>query len=318
MNDSESDPVALNTDFGCLLAEARKAKNFTVEQVSDQLKIPVQMITALENNDIEVLPASTYTQGYIRTYAKFLLIDEQSVLDIYHNAVPRTEASTLKPRSNLPDEASSQSPLIKMITILLLLAGVAAVLFGGYNYYQQKADVIEDQIESRAPNFTGNSLDSPGTQRLQIKQNARLSEDDELILEPSEVTESVPDETEVATMDAAESTVTAAQEASEETSQPPVEEPAADVEPDTLEIIADQGAWMEVRDATDARLFYNMVPRGSSKTLKGEAPFRISLGNAETTRIIVNGLEVDLSSLIRANNTASFSVSTQGRNLIFH
>ena len=73
-NTSDADMVDKNTDFGSLLAEARKAKNFTIDEMSGYLKIPSHMITALEASDKEALPAPTYTQGYIRAYAKFLEI----------------------------------------------------------------------------------------------------------------------------------------------------------------------------------------------------------------------------------------------------
>ena len=87
---------------------------------------------------------------------------------------------------------------------------------------------------------------------------------------------------------------------------------------DIIEFFAKNGSWMEVRDANKTRLFYNMVPVGGSKVLEGKAPFSITMGNAKTTRVVINELEVDLTEYIRSNNTANFSVSTNGQNIIFH
>jgi len=87
---------------------------------------------------------------------------------------------------------------------------------------------------------------------------------------------------------------------------------------DSIEFFAENGSWMEVRDANDRRLFYNMVPEGGSKIIHGQAPFRVSLGNAKTTRVVINDLEVDMSDYIRSNNTAKFKVSSEEKNVIFH
>ena len=301
MSNSDNEQSAVNTGFGSVLSEARKAQNFTVEDISEHIKIPVHTIIKIEANDLDALPAPTFTQGYIRVYAKFLEISEDAVLEMYNAAVPHENSTDLKPRSNLPGEASSQSPLVKLITILLILAGITAVVYGSFQYYQEKADVMEGELESKAPSFTGSSLDSP----TEFHAAEEPEETDSLDI-ITDTEEGVDDSASLAVTDAS------VEDAEE------VETVEAVPETDTLEIFADEGSWMEVRDASRARLFYNMVPVRGSKVLTGEAPFRISLGNAKTTRLVVNGVEVDISEYIRSNNTATVAVSTDGQNIIFH
>ncbi len=328
MSNSDSDIAESNSDFGSVLAEARKSQNYTVGEISEYLKIPAHVIAAIEANDLDTLPAATFTQGYIRAYAKFLEISEDNVLEIYNRAVPHDRATDLKPRSNLPGEANSQSPLVKTVTMFLIVAGIAAVIYGSFQYYQQKANVMEDELESKEPSFTGNSLDSPGSQRLSVKQNARLTDDDELIVgqsdpferivetrktekEESGINESAMDTDAAETSEELVAEAEAVPEETEEMKQ-------NDIQHDVIKFIAEKGSWMEVRDASNARLFYNMVPVGGSKTLSGQAPFRVSLGNAKTTRVVINDLEIDMTDYIRSNNTAVFTVSSEQQNVIFH
>ncbi len=87
---------------------------------------------------------------------------------------------------------------------------------------------------------------------------------------------------------------------------------------DVLKIYAEQGSWMQVHDASNKRLLYNMIPEGGGKVLQGQAPFRISLGNAKTTKLVINDLAIDMSEYILKNNTASFTVSTEGQKVVFH
>lgn len=323
-DESNTDSIDKNIDFGSPLAEGRKAKNYTVDEISGYLKIPVSTIIALEASDIEALPAPTFAQGYIRTYAKFLEMPEDKVLDIYNRVVPHGEESDLKPRSNLPGEASSQSPLVKTITILLIIAGIAVIVFGSFQYYQKKANVMESELDAKQQSFTGNSLDSPGSNRLNIKQNARLTEDDELIVEESSA---FGYESEEARLDKKESFEADRSDASEIAGQgESVEIESETVQiitdsgngSDIIEVFAEQGSWVEVRDANKSRLLYNMLPAGGSRVIEGQAPFSISMGNARTTRVLINDLEIDLTGYIRSNNTANFKVSTQGQEIIFH
>ena len=297
-----------NNDFGFILTEARKSKNYSVDNICEHLKIPKNVISAIEASNIEALPAPTYTQGYIRAYAKFLEIAEDDLLVMYNEAVPHERASALKPRSSLPGEASSQSPLVKMVTMLLIAGGVAAVLYGSIQYYQEKADVMENQLESKERSYTGNSLDSPGSNPLDIQQDKGITEDDETALESSDLLVSEDPESQ---LESAQMTADSIEEVVSEQDESIPQD-------DVINILAEQGAWMEVRDATRARLLYNMVPSGSSKVLQGKGPFRISMGNARSTRVLINDIEIDFTRYISSKNTASFTVSIEGENIIFH
>jgi len=306
--------VIQNTDFGSVLADARKAKNKTVEEVSEFLKIPGQLITAIEQNNITELPAPTFTQGYIRSYARYLNVPEDEVLEMYNLAVPHQQAAQLKLRSKLPDEMNSQSPLVKLITTLLILAGIAAIVFGSYNYYQKKSDDMESQLGSKQQSFTGNSLNSPaslsGTQRLTIKQNAYLTEDGELVVEKTAGASLPESEAEQDRVELESAQQPATVDSKNDESADVSINDTAKTE-DAIEIYAEQGAWLEVYDAQEQRLFYNMLSEGKTKAFTGQSPFRLALGNARSTRISVNGIELDIKKFIRLNNTASFRVSTE-------
>ncbi len=345
MNNAESEVVQKTTDFGSVLASSRKAQNLSLEEVYEHLKIPVHVLKEIEANDIESLPASAFTLGYLRAYARYLEISEENVLEIYKRAVPHEQAADLSPRSKLPGEASSQSPLIKFITILLVLAGIAAVLFGSYQYYQKKAGVMEVELESKQQRFTGNSLDSPGGQQITIKQNARITDDDELIVGPSDTYDSVDSSTDDA-LEEQDSVISEPAVSEPVISEPVISKPVdsqpavsssaeampvievsadsgdrpavAENDKDIIEIYAEKGSWVQVRDASNTRLLYNTVPVGGRKVLVGRAPFSVSMGNAASTRVVLNGLEIDLSNFIGPKNIAKFKVSTQGQSIIFH
>ena len=304
MSHSDSDEQqqqSHDADFGRALAEARKAKNYSIAQISENLKIPEHLITAIEDSNLDALPAAIYTQGYIRTYARFLELSEDDAVAAYNRAMPHDAVSELKPRSSLPGEHSSQSPLVKSLTLFLLAVGLFAVIYGVFQYYQDKASDME---MSQLAEVQVDEQEMPAVPEEDLQTG--MAEEFTRGLPPEDDSDVLPDE------NTADEIVIEEDTAEAETD----EEPA--VTPDTLEISAEKGAWLEVYDDTNARLFYNMVKSGQTKVISGQMPFRIKVGNADVTRVLLNGIEVDLSGHTRRNNTAVFTVSERDGNIVYH
>ena len=143
---------------------------------------------------------------------------------------------------------------------------------------------------------------------LFLTEDQVLTEDDEKAIEHSDPL----------TSQAPESQIESAQITADSSDEVISEQDESIPQEDVIKILAEQGAWMEVRDATRARLLYNMVPSGGSKILQGTGPFRISMGNARSTRVLINDIEIDFTRYISSKNTASFTVSIEGESIIFH
>jgi len=66
-------------------------------------------------------------------------------------------------------------------------------------------------------------------------------------------------------------------------------------------------SWVEVHDARDERLLYRLAAAGEERTVSGEAPFRVLLGNAPGVQVRFNGKPVDIAPHIRGR-TARLTV----------
>jgi len=170
---------------------------------------------------------------------------------------------------------------------------------------------MEDALDAKQQSFTGNSLDDPGTQRLDLKQKAALFDDETAAVDSK-------NEFGDAVVSASNTTATADVTKAKAEPVPAGTGSESDSNEDSIEIIAEKGSWVEVRDANKSRLLYNMLPVGGSRELTGRAPFSVTMGNARTTRVLVNDVEIDVSDYISSKNTANFKVSTQGQEIIFH
>ncbi|MFH0915523.1 MAG: RodZ domain-containing protein, partial [bacterium] len=80
------------TDIGNSLREARIRKGLSIKDVADVTKIRSKYLEALEEDDFEVLPGPTYVKGFLRTYAAFLKLDADALVDEYRGShEPRKE-----------------------------------------------------------------------------------------------------------------------------------------------------------------------------------------------------------------------------------
>ncbi|PFG73981.1 helix-turn-helix domain-containing protein [Tepidiforma thermophila] len=68
-------------NIGHTLREARERRGLTIEQVAQETRISPRFLEALEAEEFDALPAPVYVRGFLRSYANFLRIDPQPLLD---------------------------------------------------------------------------------------------------------------------------------------------------------------------------------------------------------------------------------------------
>lgn len=68
---------------GQLLKETREAKFYSLEEVEKNTKIRKELLEALEEDDYSKLPPTTFVQGFIKNYGKFLGLSPEKLLAIY-------------------------------------------------------------------------------------------------------------------------------------------------------------------------------------------------------------------------------------------
>ncbi len=67
--------------IGDTLRSTREHRGLTIEQVAQDTRISVRFLEALEAEHFEELPAPVYVRGFLRSYANYLKIDPQPLLD---------------------------------------------------------------------------------------------------------------------------------------------------------------------------------------------------------------------------------------------
>ncbi len=84
--------------IGESLKRARKKMGLELDDVARSTKIAKMFLIALENDDISSLPQGVYARNFLRTYARFLKLDEDILTTEYH------EQYAIKPQFVLQHE----------------------------------------------------------------------------------------------------------------------------------------------------------------------------------------------------------------------
>lgn len=76
---------------GQILKETREDQFYSLEEVEKSTKIRKELLQALEADDYKKLPPTTFVQGFIKNYAKFLKIESGPLLAIFRRELPENK-----------------------------------------------------------------------------------------------------------------------------------------------------------------------------------------------------------------------------------
>ena len=214
---------------GASLRALREAQAIDIATLSYELRIPKNYIEALELEDYDVLPGTTYGYGYIRSYCKFLNIDAQPYLDTY-----KMRTAMQMQNYAFPDEALEprmSGAMVAMLLVLFLLTGyIGWQVFDRYSQGELNGQATitasapqQEIIPVENPSQSSDESSKAITQATGDK-TAEIETDEagDTVTETASKTDSqtAPSETNIKTTEQDSQTSIAASQSLEETSKP--------------------------------------------------------------------------------------------------
>ncbi len=89
---------------GELLKKSREEKQLSIHEIGLSLKINSKILKAIEEGDVESLPAKTFLRGFVQSYAQYLKLNSDEVLKLF-----TSEMGTTKPQA-LPATLGAENP----------------------------------------------------------------------------------------------------------------------------------------------------------------------------------------------------------------
>jgi cytoskeletal protein RodZ len=136
--------------LGETLRRARLDKGVSLDDAAHQTRIRRTYLEALEAEDLNALPPSVYTRGFVRAYAEFLGLNPQSMVDLYQPPVRREREPSPQLRAAIPHVASPRTLPIRPILFTALAVIVIAGLVLAWNFYQTMAAALREGDNARA------------------------------------------------------------------------------------------------------------------------------------------------------------------------
>lgn len=136
------------SELGTYMRELREQFRFSLQDVSDRLRIRVRYLEAIEAADIHLLPAKVYARGYVQCYAEFLGIDPQQTVNRYFGAPTKDDAVPLplkplqQPTLDLNRWRSGAMLLAAVAVVILIIAQIYA------HAGDEKAQTVPDVPEA--------------------------------------------------------------------------------------------------------------------------------------------------------------------------
>ncbi|MGA2475998.1 MAG: RodZ domain-containing protein [Terriglobia bacterium] len=154
---SRSEETIPMAGFGEYLRREREMRGVSLEEISTATKISIRFLQAIENEELSKLPGGIFTRSFVRTYARYLGLDEERVLadcQLAGQHKPEVDIRRITANRARPNGAASRTRIIA-----LLMAGV--LLASGYALFRHSRRVMEQQ--SSTPMVTAPSTTAPGT-----------------------------------------------------------------------------------------------------------------------------------------------------------
>jgi cytoskeleton protein RodZ len=312
----------MNYSYGQELRTARERSGLSLQAVADALHLDPRLIEAIEGEEQNSLPAPAYVRGYIRAYAQLVRCEPDTLIARYNTHAqsdPQLVASVhavmaskqerdarlmwvgtgialsllmiviggwllietlfIKPDNNALEQSPALGPPVDAATVPdswpadSPLAGPAIDGATGPVADPLTGDTVEAQTRATAP-VPSEPAPAPAVQPET----------------PAPATRSIPAPVPVPE----KSIVTNAQTGN-----------------DRLNLSFDGVSWAEVMDANGARLIYGLFDAGTrALSVKGQAPFEVTIGDANHVDISVNGQAFSSEPYIQRNNTARFKVES--------
>lgn len=293
---------------GQMLADARKNRSLSVEDVADKLNFTQRLVQNIEQDVFDQKLPATYNRGYLRCYAKLINIDINEVLSAYDMlGIAEVQRSEMQSFSNLTEKQAEHSRIMWLsYLIVAILIGLMVLWWLQESKQELDGNVVSDSA-AIINQDAGEGKDN--TAQLAALENEIANEQPEqapvTLLSDTESTAqeivAVPETINTQNIESNEKIATLVPEAE------PALEQIADTEISTVIFTFSGDCWVNIYDNTGERIAWGVKKSGYEMTISGQAPFKVTLGRPELAAIVFNNQTIDMSSF-SAGNIAKFTL----------
>ncbi|MDV5171412.1 cytoskeleton protein RodZ [Photobacterium rosenbergii] len=293
---------------GDMLRQAREKLGYSQKDVASRLRLRLSVVSDIENNHFEEAQLATFTRGYVRSYAKFVGLDEAVVLaklDQQGHAQPQEQE--MQSFSRRTKREAHDNRIMRLTWVLgALFIGLTGIWWwqslqmnpeAEFTAAPAEVQALDESIANAGNGSTSTVLTTvsePGaedTASVVTTVEAEPVQLPEIEAEPqASFEDSFTEPQELADTDVDSADSLAAEQLSDVVSEDETVVASSDLE---LSFTGD--CWIDIRDANGRRLDTGIKKAGDVLKLDGNEPFRVVLGAPSVVTMSYKGEPVDLS-----------------------
>jgi cytoskeleton protein RodZ len=273
---------AAAASIGEQLRQARLGRGWSTAEAANRLRLRASLIEALEAGDYAPFGAATYARGQLRNYAILLGLDARALLRGFRPAPADGHTTPLR---RAPELHPGRPRLVRVGGLLVVLASaVLAAIWAGAGREPPVADgepapVHADSsvVPAEPPRLDAVPESPPPVEAIADSPSASADQVVATEATPAAAAEAAPSPSPGAGQQLAAHASDAAGQGEAE-----------------LRLRSRAVSWVEVTDHAGRRLVYELVSPGPERTVRGQPPLRVLLGNAPAVDVFYNGEPVTL------------------------
>jgi cytoskeletal protein RodZ len=154
-SDQSFDGGAGEGSLGQQLRRAREARGVSLREVSEQTRITMRHLEAIEADDYKNLPGGIFNKSFIKAYAKQVGFDERIAVELYTRTAREQgdsdEVLTSPQRSRIYTGDPERSPLVMAGLSALIIGVLILIVYAGLHYYRRTEGDAGDATPTPTP-----------------------------------------------------------------------------------------------------------------------------------------------------------------------
>jgi cytoskeleton protein RodZ len=140
--------------IGEQLRLARQERGIPLREISDQTRISVRYLEAIEANDYKRLPGGIFNRSFVRAYARCIGYDEKEAMEGYtrymrEHGESADEVVTTPLHSKVyTDTPATRSPVLTVVMTIVILAILTLLALAALHWYQKRSATLNTELEA--------------------------------------------------------------------------------------------------------------------------------------------------------------------------
>ena len=232
--------------FGDRLRQAREALNLSLEDAAKAISLRPSILEKLENNEfVQKNVPSTFMQGYVRSYTKFLRIPESEWAHLTFGEAYKNDLSKNARATRSVNQYSSHSRWVGTLTTIILLAAVGMTGLWWWQNYQKSNEERDNLVQTYVEKEKTAEVPVTHSNEIPVAVNNQPATSNNETAPVAEATNNAAAEPVVSTTQANQAQTVNAEVSTVSTSAPVVEQTLPNTEPTTEQTVPDTQSAVE-------------------------------------------------------------------------